>query len=39
MLISVAREGLAIMTHLLWDLGERGTRLLEQHLAHAGGAK
>jgi len=39
MLISVAREGLAIMTHLLWDLGERGPRLLEQHLAHAGGAK
>lgn len=34
MLISVAREGLAIMTHLLWDLGERGTALLSQHHAH-----
>ena len=34
MLISVAREALAIMTHLLWDLGERGTALLSQHHAH-----
>ena len=39
MLISVAREGLAIMTRLLWDFGEHGTALLAQHIDHAGGAK
>jgi hypothetical protein len=38
-LISVAREGLAIMTRLLWDFGEHGTALLAQHIDHAGGAK
>nr|WP_129951522.1 M20 family metallopeptidase [Rahnella sp. RFA10(1/100)] len=39
MLLSVAREGLAIMTHLLWDFGEHGTALLAQHSDHAGGAR
>ncbi|MFU2317703.1 M20 family metallopeptidase [Rahnella sp. PCH160] len=39
MLISVAREGLAIMTHLLWDLGENGTAVLARHHAHTGGAQ
>lgn len=35
MLISIAREGLEIMTRLFWDLGERGTALLDAHHAHA----
>lgn len=41
MLRSVAREGLEIMTRLLWDLGEQGTSLLQQHRQHAtlGGAR
>jgi acetylornithine deacetylase/succinyl-diaminopimelate desuccinylase-like protein len=38
--IAIAREGLAIMTRLFWDLGERGAALLASHLAHQnGGAK
>ena len=37
MLKSIAREGLQIMTQLLWELGERGTELVAQHRAHAGG--
>lgn len=35
MLISIAREGLQIMTRLLWDLGDRGDSLLADHRAHA----
>ncbi|MGE9550155.1 M20 family metallopeptidase [Erwinia amylovora] len=31
MLKSVAREGLQIMTRLLWDLGEQGAQLLARH--------
>lgn len=38
MLKSIAREGLQIMTRLLWDLGEQGTELVAQHRAHTGGA-
>lgn len=38
MLQSVAREGLQIMTRLLWDLGEQGNALVAQHRAHRGGA-
>jgi len=34
MLKSIAREGLQIMTHLFWDLGEQGTTLLASHHAH-----
>lgn len=33
MLAPVAREGLLIMTRLLWDLGERGGELLAEHNA------
>jgi len=39
LLKSVAREGLAIMTRLLWDLGEQGSELVARHRAHAGGAE
>lgn len=35
MLISIAREGLEIMTRLFWDLGERGDTLLQAHYEHA----
>lgn len=31
MLQSVAREGLQIMTRLLWDLGEKGSELIASH--------
>jgi hypothetical protein len=34
MLISVAREGLQIMTHLFWALGEQGHTVLAAHRAH-----
>ncbi|WP_288422625.1 M20 family metallopeptidase [Pantoea sp. WEP] len=37
MLKSIAREGLQIMTQLLWELGEQGTEWLAQHRACAGG--
>ncbi|MEQ0580988.1 M20 family metallopeptidase [Pantoea dispersa] len=37
MLKSIAREGLQIMTQLLWELGEQGTEWLAQHRAYAGG--
>lgn len=37
MLKSIAREGLQIMTQLLWELGEQGTQWLAQHRAYAGG--
>lgn len=37
MLKSIAREGLQIMTQLLWELGEQGTKWLAQHRAYAGG--
>lgn len=37
MLKSIAREGLQIMTQLLWELGEQGTQWLAQHRACAGG--
>ncbi|MDJ0024648.1 M20 family metallopeptidase [Pantoea eucrina] len=39
LLTPVAREGLQIMTALLWDLGERGDALIAQHRARAGGAQ
>ena len=39
MLKSIAREGLQIMTRLLWDLGEQGTELVAQHRAHVGGGQ
>ncbi|MGA9609386.1 MAG: M20 family metallopeptidase [Rouxiella badensis] len=35
MLISIAREGLEIMTRLFWSLGERGDALLAAHHQHA----
>ncbi len=35
MLISIAREGLEIMTRLFWDLGCRGNALLAAHHQHA----
>ncbi|MFH2503794.1 M20 family metallopeptidase [Klebsiella indica] len=35
--IAIAREGLAIMTRLFWDLGEQGATLLASHLAHQNG--
>ncbi|MGC6656108.1 acetylornithine deacetylase/succinyl-diaminopimelate desuccinylase-like protein [Pantoea ananatis] len=38
MLKSIAREGLQIMTRLLWDLGEQGRELVAKHRQHAGGA-
>ncbi len=38
MLKSIAREGLQIMTRLLWDLGEQGSELVAKHRLHAGGA-
>jgi hypothetical protein len=38
MLKSIAREGLQIMTRLLWDLGEQGSELVAKHRQHAGGA-
>ncbi len=38
MLKSIAREGLQIMTRLLWDLGEQGRELVAKHRHHAGGA-
>jgi hypothetical protein len=31
MLTSVAREGLAIMTRLFWQLGEEGEQLMSRH--------
>ncbi|WP_414148760.1 M20 family metallopeptidase [Erwinia sp. BNK-24-b] len=31
LLISIAREGLQIMTRLLWELGEKGSELLASH--------
>ncbi|WJY14089.1 M20 family metallopeptidase [Pectobacteriaceae bacterium CE90] len=34
MLISVAREGLQIMTRLFWQLGEQGNDILARHRAH-----
>ncbi|AUQ24515.1 M20 family metallopeptidase [Dickeya zeae] len=34
MLISVAREGLQIMTRLFWELGEQGHTVLAAHRAH-----
>ncbi|WP_284601876.1 M20 family metallopeptidase [Dickeya dadantii] len=34
MLVSVAREGLQIMTRLFWELGEQGHAVLAQHRAH-----
>ncbi|GAB7273707.1 hypothetical protein DZS_51070 [Dickeya ananatis] len=34
MLISVAREGLQIMTRLFWELGEQGHTVMAQHRAH-----
>ncbi|MGF6473950.1 acetylornithine deacetylase/succinyl-diaminopimelate desuccinylase-like protein [Pantoea dispersa] len=37
MLKSIAREGLQIMTQLLWELGEQGSEWLAQHRAYAGG--
>ncbi|KAF0854005.1 M20 family metallopeptidase [Pantoea dispersa] len=37
MLKSIAREGLQIMTQLLWELGEQGTQWVAQHRAYAGG--
>lgn len=38
--IAIARQGLAIMTALFWDLGEKGPALLASHKAHqAGGAQ
>lgn len=37
MLKSIAREGLQIMTQLLWELGEQGTEWLAQHRDYAGG--
>ncbi|MGG7445413.1 M20 family metallopeptidase [Kosakonia oryzendophytica] len=38
--IAIAREGLAIMTRLFWDLGEQGRELLARHRQHqAGGAQ
>ena len=38
--IAIAREGLAIMTRLFWDLHERGAELLVRLLEHQkGGAK
>lgn len=36
LLISVAREGLQIMTRLFWQLGEQGNAVLAQHRAHKG---
>lgn len=38
--VSVAREGLAMMTHLFWELGENGNALLAAHRQYqAGGAQ
>lgn len=38
--VAIAREGLAIMTRLFWDLGEQGAELLARHRLHqAGGAQ
>lgn len=38
--IAIAREGLAIMTRLFWDMGEQGRELLARHRRHqAGGAQ
>ncbi|NDJ57617.1 M20 family metallopeptidase [Enterobacteriaceae bacterium 4M9] len=34
--IALAREGLAIMTRLFWDLGQRGQELIARHRAHGG---
>ncbi|WP_038903638.1 M20 family metallopeptidase [Dickeya zeae] len=34
MLISVAREGLQIMTRLFWELGEQGHTVMAAHRAH-----
>lgn len=34
--IALAREGLAIMTRLFWDLGEKGDALIARHRAHGG---
>ncbi|MBP2171503.1 acetylornithine deacetylase/succinyl-diaminopimelate desuccinylase-like protein [Erwinia toletana] len=34
MLKSIAREGLQMMTALLWDLGEQGAQLIARHQAH-----
>lgn len=36
MLKSIAREGLHIMTQLLWELGEKGPELIVRHRAHVG---
>ncbi len=34
--VALAREGLAIMTRLFWDLGQRGQALIARHRAHGG---
>lgn len=34
MLKSIAREGLLIMTHLLWEFGEKGEQLVASHRAY-----
>ena len=34
MLKSIAREGLLIMTRLLWQLGEQGNAIIAHHRAH-----
>jgi len=34
MLKSIAREGLLMMTHLLWDFGEQGTQLIASQQAY-----
>ncbi|WP_312691456.1 M20 family metallopeptidase [Kosakonia sp.] len=37
--VAIAREGLAIMTRLFWDLGEQGQDLLVRHHQHQSGGE